>query len=120
MPADAESLDRVSDLLRDFSLEFQTDEGAKGRSKSKSVLSDEAQAAYKKQDYEASLQKFAKYLAAVLLDSPIDHEVEASLLANVGSCLHHLGENELAKVRTAHTTHQLRPHHTPTRKALSP
>lgn len=91
------SADRVEIMLNDFKEEFQTEEGAKRRSTAKSVLADEGQAAYKKQDYEKSLQKFAKYLAAVLLDRSVDNDIEASLLANVGSCLHHLGEDELAK-----------------------
>ena len=88
-------------MLRDFKEEFQTEEGAKGRSKAKSTLAEEAQAAYKIQDYSNSLVKFTKYIAAVLLDKSPDAEVEASLYANIGSCLHHLGEVDLGKVWVA-------------------
>jgi len=93
----AEGNDRVASMLKDFKEEFQTTEGAKTRSKAKTALPEEAQKAYKTQDYEIALTKFCKYLAAVLLDKSPDGEVEASLLANIGSCLHHLNDDELAK-----------------------
>jgi len=87
----------VENMIRDFKEEFQTEEGAKTRSKAKTQLAEEAQVSYKTQNYDEALTKFCKYLAAVMLDKSPDGEVEASLLANIGSSLHHLAEDELAK-----------------------
>ena len=82
--------ERVAVMLSEFKEYFQSDEGKKTRSKAKSTLAEEGQLCYKACDYEGALEKFCKYSAAVLLDKNVDREVEASLWANLGSCLHHL------------------------------
>ena len=93
--------ERVAVMLAEFKEYFLSDEGKKLRSKAKSTLAEEGQLCYKQCDFEGALEKFCKYTAAALLDKTVDREVEASLWANLGSCLHHLDEIELAKVRSA-------------------
>jgi len=98
--ADSEALespDRVAVLIAEAKKYFESDEGKNSRSKAKSDEPEEAQLCYKRMDYRAALEHFVKYVAAVQLDTTPDAEVEASVFANLASCLHHLEETELAK-----------------------
>jgi len=98
MVADAESPDeKVAMMVHDFKTEYETPEGRKTRSKDKRVLPEEAQRSYKACDYNGALGKFVKYLAALSLDKKMDPETEASMYANIASCLHHLEDFDLAK-----------------------
>jgi len=92
-----ESSERVASKIQECKDFFASEEGKKELSGAKTTCSEEAQVLYKAGDYNGSLDKFCKYLAAVKLDKTPDPEVEASLYANLASCLHHLDELELAK-----------------------
>ncbi|KAL1528088.1 hypothetical protein AB1Y20_009454 [Prymnesium parvum] len=100
VPADAAGLgdtERISTMLREFIEYFKSDAGKGEIIQAKSALPEEGQACYKASDYDTAAEKFTKQLAAVLVSSPIDHETEASLYANIGSCMHMLDELEISK-----------------------
>lgn len=91
---------RVESMIQEFKEKFEATDAAESRKKSKQECPINGQVCYKKGDYEGALENFAKHLAAALVDSTDDHEMKASLSANIASCLHMLGEFDDAKAST--------------------
>jgi len=61
------------------------------RKSAQNTLAEEAQTAYTAGDYELALNKFLHFLAVLESDlKSVDREIHASLVSNVGSCLHRL------------------------------
>jgi hypothetical protein len=90
--------DRISVMLHDCLAEFRSEEGAAERFEATSSLAKEAQDNYHEGKYEVACEGFTRYLAAVMCDPMAEPDSRASLLSNIGACLHHLDEDELAQV----------------------
>lgn len=97
---DSEAPEWVSSLIKEYVAYFETEEGSSQRASAKAELRDQGEACYKEGNYSKAVEKFAKHLAVHLLDPHVDHEAQAALYANIGSCLHMLDDLELAKVRS--------------------
>ena len=95
---EVDTTDRVAVMLQTFRAEFRTEEGANNRSATITELAKEAQDSYKQADYQMAFDKFTRYLAACQCETHIDAENLASILSNIGACLHHMGDDEYAKV----------------------
>ncbi|KAL1503188.1 hypothetical protein AB1Y20_011246 [Prymnesium parvum] len=97
--------DRVSVLLKGFREAFLSNLSESNDKLAETMLdrAQGAQESYRNGEYEAALYKFAEYLAASRAmrthkeDDESDFELKATLNSNLGACLHHLGEIELAQ-----------------------
>lgn len=97
---EVDASDRVSVMMKEFGEEYSTDEGKKGlQSDVINETAREAQDAYRDGNFEKALEKFGRYLVAIRRGHSDGYELEseASLLSNLGACLHHLDEFELAQ-----------------------
>ena len=101
--------DRVAVMMQGFKEAF-TSEDQEATATGMSILDEAriesgqaAQDKYREADYEAALAQFAKQYVVQKM-GVLDDELDASLNSNIGACLHHLGEDALAKARApAHT-----------------
>ena len=73
---------------------------SRARNKLVNSLSEEAATAHRRGKYGEALDKFAHLLAIVELDpnTSSQSDTRATVVSNIGSALHFLGETELAKV----------------------
>ena len=92
--------DRVAVMMQGFKEEYSTvsEDTPYSLDEARVESGQSAQDKYREGDYETALSHFAKQYMVQRIGG-IEDELEASLNSNIGACLHHLGEEELAKAR---------------------
>ena len=90
-----------SDLVESYKSKVAEEvKSSRQRNKLTTKLSEEAAIAHRRGNYAVALDKFAHMLAIIELDpnTAAESEMRATVVSNIGSALHFLGETELAKV----------------------